>query len=228
MNLSQETGNVVSVCHFSSWRPQPVLLFLCSKFQKKGTLVFNSLSSIKWDLSLKSAHHSSIGAKSNIKFWLIFRLLPNHSFCWRKTVKQEILVKQEIYILYHFTESTINCYKETIWSYVYGYHSPTVIWRGTGEQVLCAIVLVTRTAIMLEHILHDVTELYVQEWYFVVGLEVWSWLGSSWSDNLHQWLFYKFAPWETRIMWFRSGSCLMIFPDICFIWYEIVLKIFTK
>ena len=86
------------------------------------------------------------------------------------TVKQEIfLVKRETYILYHSTKSTINCYKETIWSSVYGYYSATVISRDSGEHVLCAFVL-TRTAVMLEHVLH-VTVLHGGEWYFV-GLVV--------------------------------------------------------
>ena len=86
------------------------------------------------------------------------------------TVKQEIFQSnKKTYFLYHFTKSTINCYKETIWSSVYGYYSATVILRDTGEHVLCAFVL-TRTAVMQEHVLH-VTVLHVGEWYFV-GLVV--------------------------------------------------------
>ena len=44
--------------------------------------------------------------------------------------------------------------------------------------MLCAIVL-TRTAIMLEHVLH-VNELYVREWHVVVDLEVYSWWRQNW------------------------------------------------
>ena len=67
-------------------------------------------------------------------------------------------------ILYRIINRLLN--KQTIWSSVLMAISPR---QGIREHMLGAIGF-TRTTIMLKHVLH-VTELYVGEWYFVVGLE---------------------------------------------------------
>ena len=64
VDMSQDFGKVVAVHRFSCCRPlqfwrnflTQIHVFPCSKLQKKGTAVFSSLSSIRWDLSPKKAH----------------------------------------------------------------------------------------------------------------------------------------------------------------------------
>ena len=108
-------------------------------------------------------------------------------------------VKQEIHISYHFTNSQELLQKKGFGALCMAItpDSAAVIWRGSGELMLWAIVRTksqngnhTGTCI-------KVTKIYVGEWLFALDLEglIWKWakLESSWSDNLHRELFFQFA-----------------------------------